>query len=353
MIEPWQDGLASAITTEAELDKLITLASAERDGIRACAASFPMRISRYYAGLMDTADPACPIRRQAIPNMEELADPWGSPDPIGEEAATVAPNLIRLYGDRVAWCVSGACATNCRFCFRRGSLQTAQASRPQTAGYESALAFISKTPEIRDVLLTGGEPLLLPDEALDSILSDARKISHVEIIRIGTRVPVTLPRRITPGLCTMLRKHHPLWINTHFNHPRELTREAVGACAMLSDAGIPLGNQSVLLKGVNDDPTVMKTLVQCLVKARVRPYYLFQCHLNLGSAPFRTPIETGLDIVSGLRGSTTGFAVPLFIVDTPRGKIAVNPQTLISRDAKAVTLRAPDGSLWREPNLRE
>ena len=349
MHETWQEELARAVTTEAELGTFVELTPAEREGIRACGPAFPMRISRYYAGLMDPGDPACPIRRQVIPSLGELRDSAGVPDPIGEEAGTVAPNLIRLYTDRVAWCVSGTCAANCRFCFRKragGGDFSASAAR-------RALEYISRSPEIRDVLITGGEPLLLSDQALDAILSDVRRIPHVEIVRIGTRVPVTLPARITPGLCGMLKKHHPLWINTHFNHPRELTPAALQACAMLADSGIPLGNQSVLLRGVNDGIGIMKSLVQGLVKARIRPYYMFQCHLSFGTSEFRTPIETGLSIATGLRGSTTGFAVPVYIVDTPKGKIAVNPETVVSRDAEAFLLRSPDGTVWRESNPRE
>jgi lysine 2,3-aminomutase len=347
----WQEELAQAVTTETELEKLIELTPSEREGIRAAGSGFPMRISRYYAGLMDPKDPSCPIRKQAIPGIEELRDPAGIPDPIGEEAGTVAPNLIRLYPDRVAWCVSGTCATNCRFCFRKRTVEEAGGDF-SASPIRRALDYISATPEIRDVLITGGEPLLLSDQALDAILTDVREIPHVEIVRIGTRVPVTLPRRVTPELCGMLKSHHPLWINTHFNHPRELTPAALLACSLLADSGIPLGNQSVLLKGVNDGRHIMKKLVQGLVQARIRPYYLFQCHLTFGTAHFRTPIESGLSIISGLRGSTTGFAVPTYIVDTARGKIALNPDTLVSRDSDAVHLRAPDGTVWREPNPR-
>jgi lysine 2,3-aminomutase len=345
----WQEELARTITTEAELGKLIELIPSEREGIRSCGSAFPMRISRYYADLMDPGDPACPIRKQVIPSAEEKRDPAGVPDPIGEDAGTAAPNLIRLYPDRVAWCVSGTCAANCRFCFRK----RAAGGDFSPAAIRGALDYIAGTPRIRDVLITGGEPLLLPDEALDELLASVRRIPHVEIVRIGTRVPVTLPARVTPELCGLLRKHHPLWINTHFNHPRELTPAALQACAMLADSGIPLGNQTVLLRGVNDDLGVMKTLVQGLVRARIRPYYMFQCHLTSGTAHFRTPIEAGLSIIAGLRGSTTGFAVPVFIVDTPKGKIALNPRTLVSRDGEAVLLRAPDGTVWREANPRE
>ena len=301
---------------------------------------------------MDPTDPRCPIRRQAIPSVEELGDRDGTPDPLGEEEGTVAPNLIRLYPDRVAWCVTGTCPVYCRFCFRR-RLVANPAGDFSAAALASGLQYIEKTPEIRDVLLTGGDPLMLRDEVLEDLLRKVRAIPHVEIIRIGTRAPATLPQRITPELCGMLRGFHPLWINTHFNHPRELTPAAAAACARLADAGIPLGNQSVLLRGINDDEPTMRRLLHGLVRMRVRPYYLFQCHLNRGSAHFRTPVETGMDIIARLRGSTTGFAVPAYIVDTPFGKVPLQRETLVRRDDEAVYLKSYDGRIWREPNLRE
>ncbi len=310
-----------------------------------------MRLTRYYAGLMDPDDPACPIRRQAIPSVEELVDPLAVADPIGEEAGTVVPGLIRLYGDRVAWMVSGSCPVRCRFCFRK-RLGAAEGVDRSAAARRRALDYIRADPAIRDVLVTGGDPLVLADEELDGILGALGAIAHVEIVRIGTRAPVTLPDRITPQLCAVLRRHHPLWVNTHFNHPRELTPEAVAACGRLADAGIPLGNQSVLLAGVNDDPATMRALVHGLLKARVRPYYLFQCHLAPGTAHFRTPVETGRRVVGGLRGSTTGFAVPTYVVDTPHGKVALAADNIVARDEESVTLRCPDGTLWREPNAR-
>jgi lysine 2,3-aminomutase len=348
----WREQLSSSITTMEGLSRRIFLSEEERRGIRLAEKAFHWRISPHYAGLMDPHDPRCPIRRQAIPSALELEDPDGVTDPIGEEAGTVAPNLVRLYGDRVALLASGTCAVLCRFCFRRREAGKRD-SDFSPAAMEEAFNYIRTTPEIRDVLVTGGDPLLLPDDALALILSTLRKIPHVEIIRIGTRVPVTLPQRITGELCETLRSFHPLWINTHFNHPRELAPEALIACAMLADSGIPLGNQSVLLRGVNDDPSVMKDLVQGLVKARIRPYYLFQCHLSRGTSHFRTPIEAGLRIVSALRGSTSGLAVPTFVVDTPHGKVPVAPETVVKRDKDAVYLRCHDGSLWREANPRE
>lgn len=350
--EGWRGELARTIRTETDLAARVRLDEREREGIRSAGERYPWRITPYYAGLMDPDDPACPIRRQAIPAPEELHDPLGTRDPIGEEPRSPAPNLIRLYRDRVAWCVTAACPVNCRFCFRKRLVASPDAGDYSAAARRETLEYIARTPEIRDVLVTGGDPLMLPDETIADILGSLRAIGHVEIVRIGTRTPVTLPQRITPELCAVLARHHPLWINTHFNHPKELALEAVTACARLAAAGIPLGNQSVLLKGINDDVPTMLALVQGLVKVRVRPYYLFQCHLAPGTAHFRTPVETGLAIVSALRGSTTGFAVPTYVVDTPRGKVALSPQTIVERTPDAVVLRCPDGSTWTEPNPR-
>jgi lysine 2,3-aminomutase len=348
----WRGELARSIRTEDDLASFIRLVDREREGIRSAGATYPLRITPYYAGLMDPDDPACPIRRQVIPSPEELHDPLGTRDPIGEEERSPAPNLVRLYRDRAAWCVTAACPVSCRFCFRKRLVDAVDAGDYSAAARREALAWIARTPEIRDVLVTGGDPLMLPDETLGEILGSLRAIAHVEIVRIGTRAPVTLPSRITPELCAVLERHHPLWINTHFNHPKELTPEAVAACARLAAAGIPLGNQSVLLKGINDDVETMRRLVQGLVRSRVRPYYLFQCHLAPGTAHFRTPVETGLAIVSALRGSTTGFAVPTCVVDTPNGKVVLSPQNIVERTADTVVLRCPDGSTWREPNPR-
>jgi lysine 2,3-aminomutase len=351
--DAWRGELARAIRTEADLAARIRLDPREREGIRSAGAVYAWRITPHYASLMQRDDPACPIRRQAVPVPDELDDPLGVPDPIDEDSRSPAPNLIRLYHDRVAWCVTAACPVNCRFCFRKRLVGSADDGNYSAAARREALRYIARTPEIRDVLVTGGDPLMLPDGTIAEILGGLRAIEHVEIIRIGTRAPVTLPQRITSELCALLARFHPLWINTHFNHPNELVPEAIAACARLANAGIPLGNQSVLLKGINDDVGTMRRLVRGLVRARVRPYYLFQCHLARGTAHFRTPVETGLDIVSALRGSTTGFAVPAYVVDTPRGKVVLSPQNIVERTRDAVVLRCPDGSRWREPNPRE
>jgi lysine 2,3-aminomutase len=346
---PWQDQLRGSITREEELERLVRLSAAEREGIRAAGPVYRWRITPYYASLMDPEDPACPIRRQAIPSAEELVDPDGIEDPIGEEAGTVAPNTVRLYPDRAAWCVSGTCPVYCRFCFRR-RLVGRDNGDFSPAALAAGLEYLGRTPQIRDVLITGGDPLMLPDRQLEDILRELRRIRHLEIIRIGTRAPVTLPQRVTPELCAMLRRYHPLWVNTHFNHPAEITPQAAAACGLLADAGIPLGNQSVLLRGVNDDVEVMRQLSRRLVAARVRPYYLFQCHLVRGTAHFRARIETGVSLVSALRGSTTGFSVPAFVVDTPHGKVQIGPENVAGRDTDGMYLRCPDGAVWYEKN---
>lgn len=330
------------------------LSAAEEKGIRmAREAGLRWGITPYYASLMDPGDPSCPIRRQAIPSAEEFGeDGAGSPDPLGEEASSPVPGLIRLYADRVAWCVSDVCAMYCRHCYRRRFTGEVREG-PAPAGtdpYQRAISYIARTREIRDVLVTGGDPFLLPDAAIETVLKRLRAIPHVEIVRFGTRTPVTMPQRITPRLCAMLRRYHPLWINTQFNHPREVTPRAQRACAMLADAGVPLGNQSVLLRGVNDGPGLIAELGKALVRIRVRPYYLFQCHLVSGTAHFRTPVEAGIEAVASMRGTTTGFAVPVFVVDTPYGKVPLNPETVVDRDADAVYLRAYDGRIWRETN---
>ena len=301
---------------------------------------------------MDRDDPNCPIRKQAVPNIAEAHDPLGVMDPLEEEQHNPAPNVIKVYPDRIAWCVSNRCATLCRHCLRKRMVGRENFDFSVEAR-NAALDYIAETPEIRDVLLTGGDPLMYPDDVLENLLSRLYDIDHVEIIRLGSRTPCTMPQRITRKLCNMLKKYHPLWFNTQFNHPRELTEEATEACARLADAGIPLGNQSVLMRGINDDPTTMKELVRGLVKMRVRPYYLYQCQTLSGTAHFRTPVETGIEIIQNLRGFTTGFAVPTYVLDTPYGKVPMGPEYMVDRDDEAVYLKNFEGKTWREPNPKD
>lgn len=275
---------------------------------------FPLRISRHYLDLIE--EPGDPIWLQAMPDIRELSDE-GFADPLAEEADSPVPYLTHRYPDRVLLRVTDTCASYCRFCTRRWKIADPDPVPPEVI--QTAIDYIRAHPEVRDVIVSGGDPLMLSDSRLEGILSDLRAIPHVEIIRIGTRVPVTLPERVTPELCDMLRRFHPLYVNTHFNHPREITPESARACGLLADAGIPLGNQSVLLKGVNDTPEVMTELVQKLLTIRVRPYYIYQADLVRGTDHFRTSVQTGLDIIRALRGHTSGLAVPHYVIDAPGG----------------------------------
>ena len=347
--EDWKYQVRNSVKTIEELKEYVSLSLKEEDGIRAAESEFSWRITPYYASLMDKDDPHCPVRKQAIPSIAELHDPLGVMDPLEEEKNSPAPNVIKVYPDRIAWCVSNICPTLCRHCLRKRVVGRENFDFSAEAR-NAALEYIAGSPEIRDVLITGGDPLMYPDDLVEELLSSLRAIDHVEIIRIGSRTPCTMPQRITGEVCSMLKKYHPLWLNTQFNHPRELTEEAAGACARLADVGIPLGNQSVLLRGVNDDPEAMKELVRGLVRMRVRPYYLYQCQILSGTAHFRTPIETGIEIVRNLRGFTTGFAVPTYVLDTPYGKVPMGPEYVVNRDDEAAYLRNFEGKVWREPN---
>ena len=311
-MEAWEKSLANSVTSPEQLSGLFRLDASALSGV---VGRYPMRITPYYLGLID--EPGDAIWRQCVPDPAELNDLSQSPDPLDEERLSPVPGLIHRYPDRVVWILSSACAVYCRFCMRkRGVGCPAMLPAPQ----DEAIAYIASRPEIRDVILSGGDPLLLPDDRLDAVLCALRKIPHVEIIRIGTRVPVTLPERITPRLVRMLKRHHPLYLNTHFNHPREITPQSAKACAALADAGIPLGNQSVLLKGVNDDPLVMRSLMQRLLAIRVRPYYIHQMDLVQGTAHFRTAVAKGVAVMQALRGHTSGLAVPHYVIDLPGGK---------------------------------
>jgi lysine 2,3-aminomutase len=307
-----------------------------------------MAITPYYASLMSKDDPNCPVRRQAVPDPLEMHMSGADmDDPLHEDVDSPVPGITHRYPDRVLLLVTDQCSMYCRHCTRRRMAGTKDRSLP-VSQVEKAIKYIKSNPVVRDVLISGGDPLTLKDDKLEYIISRLRAIPHVEIIRIGSRMPVVLPQRITPELCTMLKKYHPVWLNTHFNHPKEITRESIAACARLADAGIPLGNQSVLLKGVNDCTHIMKSLLHHLVKMRVRPYYLYQCDLSQGIEHFRTAVNKGIEIVEGLRGHTSGFAVPTFVVDAPGGggKIPVGPQYLISQSDQKVILRNFEGNMY-------
>jgi lysine 2,3-aminomutase len=310
-----------------------------------------MAATPYYLSLIHPHDLHDPVRMQAVPSIHETEVwPWEMADPLDEEGESPVPNIVHRYPDRVLFLVTRCCAMYCRHCTRRRLVGEEDycISKEQI---ETALDYIRRTTAIRDVLISGGDPLTLSDERLEYILSRLRAIEHVEIIRIGTRVPVTMPMRITPALMAMFKKYQPIWINTHFNHPNELTPDSIAACGRIADAGIPLGNQSVLLKGVNDDAETMKTLLLGLVKARVRPYYLYQCDLSEGLQHFRTDVRTGIDIIQKLTGSISGFAVPKFVIDAPGGggKVPMNPEYIVSIDDERVVMRNYLGKRYEYP----
>jgi lysine 2,3-aminomutase len=312
-----------------------------------------MAITPYYASLMDHKDPMDPVRMQSVPRIEELHDdPSDMDDPLHEDVDSPVPGLTHRYPDRVLLLITNICSMNCRHCTRRRLVGFDDVDMPES-NISKAIEYIRNHPEVRDVLISGGDPLVLPDDRLESVISRLRAIPTVEIIRIGTRTPVVMPMRITDSLVSMLRKYHPIYVNTHFNHPREITKEAREACAKLADAGIQLGNQSVLLKGINDDPDTMKALVHKLLTVRVKPYYIYQCDLSMGISHFRTSVARGLEIIENLRGHTTGMAVPTFVVDAPGGggKIPVMPNYVMVMGDHRVILRNYEGVIttYTEP----
>jgi len=336
----------------------IRLDDAEREAFAKTVARFPMSITPYYLSLIDVENLANdPIFMQSFPCAREL-DIHASDmaDPLHEDMDSPAPGVTHRYPDRVLLLVSNTCAMYCRHCTRKRRVGDCD-SIPDRETISQGIDYIRNTPQVRDVLLSGGDPFLLSDDYLDWILTELRAIPHVEVIRIGTRTPVVLPYRITDELVAMLKKHHPLWINTHFNHPRELTGTSRRALAKLADAGIPLGNQSVLLAGVNDCPRIMRVLVQKLVANRVRPYYLYQCDLSEGLSHFRTPVGKGIEILESLIGHTSGFCVPTYVIDAPGGggKIPIMPNYLISWSTNKVVLRNYEGVIttYREPDSYE
>jgi lysine 2,3-aminomutase len=352
----WRWQLSHRLNTVAELAQVIRLTPAEEIGLSA-PGLFRVDITPYFASLMDPDDPNCPIRRQIIPTSQELV-PFESEmiDSLAEEAHSPVPGLVHRYPDRVLMLVTTQCASYCRFCTRSRIVGDPHAQF-SPADYERQLDYIANTPQIRDVLLSGGDPLILPLRVLEKLLQRLRAIPHVEIVRIGTRVPVFLPQRINDELVSMLRQYHPLWMNIHFNHPKELAPEIEVALARLADAGIPLGAQTVLMAGINDCPNVMKDLLHKLVRNRVRPYYLYQCDLVHGAGHFRTPVSKGIEIVEALRGHTSGYAIPTYVVDAPGGggKIPVMPNYVLSQAPGRVVLRNYEGfiSTYTEPETYE
>lgn len=344
----WKWQLKNRITSLDVISQLLPLTRREEEGIKRANGRLAMAITPYFFSLIDREDPRCPIRKQAVPRLEEFSlSSCELVDPCGEDAHTPVPGLVHRYPDRVLLIVTDACAMYCRYCTRRRMV--GEEHPPMSIeNFEEAYKYIKSKKTIRDVLISGGDPLMMKTEILEMYLKKLRSIPHVEIIRIGTRVPVTLPMRVTEELTTMLKKYHPLYMSVHFSHPKEVTPEVIKACAMLSDAGIPLGSQTVLLKGINDRPSVMKKLMQDLLKARVRPYYVYQCDLVMGTGHFRTPVSVGMNIIEELRGHTTGYAVPTFVVDAPGGggKIPVGPTYLISQAKGRMTFRNYENKIY-------
>ena len=353
----WKWQPKNRVTRIDQLERLLpSMTREERAGVLLAGESkLAMAVTPYYFNLLDASDELCPIRRQVIPRLEETTTaPWETLDPVGEDAHSPVPGLVHRYPDRVLFLVTDRCAAYCRYCTRSRLVSNASGYdfHPE---FDRQIAYIAEHTEIRDVLLSGGDPLLFNDEKLEYLLGRLRAIPHVEFLRIGTRVPIFLPQRITPELCAMLRQFHPLFVSIHTNHPRELTTEVREALGRMADVGIPLGNQSVLLRHVNDEPVVMKALVQKLLLCRVRPYYIYQCDLIAGSAHLRSTVSRGLEIMDSLRGHTTGYAVPQYVIDAPGGggKIPVNPGYILRKSATKVILRNFEGKVFEYPEVPE
>ncbi len=350
----WRWQMRARIRTRDELVRIFSLSTDEFDAVSRHTGSLPVGITPYYASLMDLKDPREPLRRTHIMTGDEyLRAPGEDDDPLGEDHDTKAPGIVHRYPDRVLFLATGTCSTYCRYCTRARVVGNPGGEYQfSTRQWEKALEYLEAHTEVRDVLLSGGDPLTLGDDKLDWLLGRLRAIKHIEFLRIGTKVPVVTPQRITKDLVAILKKHHPLWMSLHFTHPAELTEEVTESTARLADAGIPLGSQTVLMKGINDDMAVMTPLMHGLLKRRVRPYYLYQCDPIRGSAHFRTTVDKGLEIIAGLRGHTTGYATPIFVVDAPGGggKIQVAPDFVVGRDGDDLLLRNFEGGVYRYPD---
>jgi len=348
----WRWQVRNRVRDLAALERMLVLSADERRALTQ-NGGLPVAVTPYYTSLLDPDDPTQPLRRTVVPVCAETLRSVGeADDPLGEDSQSPVPGLVHRYPDRVLFLTTGFCSTYCRFCTRSRMVGHGAGLPFDGRQWEQAIRYIEQTPVVRDVLLSGGDPLTLADEQLESLLARLRAIPHVEIIRIGTKVPAVLPQRVTPALVRMLKLYHPLWLSVHFTHPDELTPETTLACTRLADAGIPLGSQTVLLAGVNDNVDTMKRLVQGLLRVRVRPYYLYQCDPIPGSAHFRTPVQKGIEIIRGLRGHTSGYAVPQYVIDAPGGggKIPILPDYVAGRDGQDLVLRNYQGNLYRYPD---
>ncbi|HOP03489.1 MAG TPA: KamA family radical SAM protein [Tenuifilaceae bacterium] len=348
----WQWQIKNGITTHQRLASILNLSEEEAEAIADPKNSLPLRITPYYASLLAANKPEHALRRTMVPTVNELKISKGEEsDPLSEEDCSPVPNIVHRYPDRVLFLSTGFCSAYCRYC-TRSHMVAKDKCHVGIKAWQPALDYISNHPEIRDVLISGGDPLTMPDSHIEYLLSSIRKIPHVEIIRIGTKVPVVLPQRITRSLVSMLKKYQPLFMSIHFTHADEITPETAQACKRLADAGIPLGSQTVLLKGVNDEVATMKSLVHGLLKIRVRPYYLYQCDPIPGSAHFRTPVAKGLEIIRGLRGHTSGYAIPTYVIDAPGGggKIPLLPDYYQGTENGEVILKNYKNKLFKYPD---
>ena len=355
----WRWQLRNRWRTAKQLSTALALSSAEKEALAPCplgqgGKSLPVAITPYYASLLSPNDPEQPLRRTVVPVLDEFRQAAGeTEDPLAEESDSVVPGVVHRYPDRALFLVSSACSVYCRYCTRSRLVTTRRHAGFAKDVWERGLAYIEANKQIRDVLLSGGDPLLLSNDEIEWLLLKLKRIKHVEFVRIGTKVPAVLPQRITPGLTKVLKRFHPLWVSIHFTHPDELTPECSQACERLADAGMPLGSQTVLLRGINDSADTMKKLFHGLLKIRVKPYYLYQCDPIIGSAHFRTPVRKGLEIIQSLRGYTTGYAVPHFVIDAPGGggKIPLLPDYLVGQDGVDLVLRNYEGLLFRYPDV--
>ena len=351
----WKWQMKNRVTTLEGLEKFLKITPEERAGVILSGNKLALAVTPHYFNLIEWDNPDCPIRRQVIPHVGEgTVSAAEMADPCGEDSKMPVPGLVHRYPDRVLFLITDRCAAYCRYCTRSRVVSGAGEQELRT-DFEQAFSYLEEHTEIRDVLLSGGDPLLFSDERLDALLTRLRAIPHLEFLRIGTRVPIFLPQRITPELCRMLQKHHPLWMSIHTNHPRELTTEVRDALALLADHGVPLGNQSVLLAGVNDSLPVMKSLLQKLLRCRVRPYYLYQCDLIQGSSHLRASVAKGLEIMEGLRGHTSGYAVPQYVIDAPGGggKVPINPGYVLFHDREKVVFRNFEGRVFEYPEVQK
>ncbi|QQY09970.1 MAG: KamA family radical SAM protein [Candidatus Xiphinematobacter sp.] len=350
----WRWQLRERITDLERVEEYISLSYVEKLGVSLSANKLAMAVTPHFFNLIDPGDPDCPIRRQIIPRAEEGKSSLGETmDPCGEDTHMPVPGLVHRYPDRVLLLLTDRCASYCRYCTRSRIVSGASEHHEFHTDFKQALSYLRRHSEVRDVLLSGGDPLLFSDRRLEELLGNLRAIAHLEFLRIGTRIPVFLPQRITLELCRMLQQFHPLWMSIHANHPRELTVETREALDRLSDHGIPLGNQSVLLAGVNDNVATMRELVHKLLLCRVRPYYLYQCDLIYGSSHLRVPLRRGIEIIEGLRGHTTGYAIPQYVIDAPTGggKIPINPDYVVYKDRTKVLIRNYEGKIFEYPEI--